>query len=247
MPIEHSVVRRLRSALLEVIAPGRCAFCAARADVMCDRCEALLPRLVRACGRCALPMPSGKLCGRCQQRPPAFDIAAAACHYRFPVDTAIKALKFRRQLFYVPAFVALLAPLLDHRFDGCDGLVPVPLHRWRQAARGFNQAAELARGLAATTGLPVSESLRRLRPTPPQSGLTAEQRRRNLRGAFAVAGAMRLRFPLIVDDVITTGHTCDELSRVLLAAGAERVGVVAVARAEEQVAPQAVPVTGVKV
>ena len=240
-------IQRLHELLLEVLAPGRCAFCAAPGACVCQRCMALLPSLVTACRRCALPLAGAAVCGRCQADPPAFSGASAAFRYEFPVDTAIKAFKFRRQLYYVPAFVQLLAPLLRERHAHCDGLVPVPLHRWRQARRGFNQATELARGLAAETGIPLAANLRRVRATAPQSGLSAGQRRSNLRGAFAIAGGLEYRRPLIVDDVITTGHTCDQLARVLLAAGAQSVEVLAVARADQAARPQPAAATGLKV
>lgn len=112
-----------------------------------------------------------------------------------------------------------------------DALLPVPLHPWRHAARGFNQALELARPLARRSGLPLLTITRRVRRTRPQTGLTAAERRRNLRGAFSVTRRLPCRHPLIVDDVMTTGETCSQLARVLLAAGAEDVSVLTAARA----------------
>jgi ComF family protein len=121
---------------------------------------------------------------------------------------------------------------------GAELAVPVPLHWRRQHARGFNQAEDLARHL----GLPVVRALRRVRPTPPQSGLTAAGRRRNLRGAFApprrhrvgrrehdprIAGAC----VVIVDDVSTTGATLEECARVLKRGGAREVRALTAARA----------------
>jgi len=151
--------------------------------------------------------------------------------YAFPVDAALKAMKFRRQLVYAPAFAALLLPLIETDFRDCDVLVPVPLHRWRQVRRGFNQAGELCASLARHTLLPSERAVSRVRRTPPQTGLSGTARRRNLRGAFVYRGQLRFRHPLIVDDVITTGATSNELARTLLAAGAEKVSVIAVAHA----------------
>jgi ComF family protein len=113
-----------------------------------------------------------------------------------------------------------------------DLMVPVPLHPRRERARGFNQAAFLARALGRHAGLPVEpEALRRVRETPPQSG-DPEERRRNVREAFEVTDppAVADRNILLVDDVLTTGATANECARVLLRAGALRVGVYTLAR-----------------
>jgi ComF family protein len=112
-----------------------------------------------------------------------------------------------------------------------DALLPVPLHWLRHGVRGFNQAAELCRPLHRSTGLPVIANVVRRRRTPYQSGLAARQRRHNLAGAFAVRGALRARHVLLVDDVITTGETCSQLARELLAGGVPKVSVLALARA----------------
>jgi len=178
-----------------------------------------------------VPLPPGAYCSDCQLRPPPFEKAFAPLLYIFPVDGALKALKFRRQLFYAPAFGKLFLPLLEEIFADVDALLPVPLHPRRHARRGFNQAAELCRPLRRKSGLPVIGNVRRVRFTKPQSGLDALERRRNMKAAFAVRGSLYFRHPLVVDDVITTGETCRQLAGTLLAAGAERVSVLAVARA----------------
>ena len=127
---------------------------------------------------------------------------------------------------------AVLAAALAPRVEPLPArLVPVPLHRNRLRRRGYNQAVELARPLGRALGLPVAPRLcRRQRPTPAQAELTGSDRRRNVRGAFAVAAPVP-RHVAIVDDVVTTGSTVGELARVLRRAGAERVEVWAVARA----------------
>jgi ComF family protein len=161
---------------------------------------------------------------------PSFDKARAPLIYDFPVDAVLKAIKFRRQLWYVPAFAALLLRTLEDEFPETDALLPVPLHRWRQMTRGFNQAMELCRPLAKRTGLPILTQVKRTRATAAQAGLNAAERRTNMRNAFAVSGKLKSRHPLIVDDVITTGETCSQLTITLRKSGAESVGVLAVAR-----------------
>jgi ComF family protein len=216
--------------------PDHCVLCGSdAAGYFCARCDRELPRLRTACRRCGVPAgappPPGVDCALCQLAPPPFRAARAALAYRFPIDAALKSLKFRRQLHYVPAFTRLLVPLLAQTFPETDALVPVPLHRWRHATRGFNQAHELARPLARRFGLPIVAAARRIRRTRPQSGLDAAERRRNMRNAFAVEGILRCRHPLVIDDVMTTGETCRQLAVTLLGAGAETVSVLTVARA----------------
>lgn len=219
--------------LTRAVFPDDCVLCgtAAGPGSLCARCVIDLPRIGNACSRCAVPLPLGAECPDCRRRPPPFVTARAVLSWTFPVDAALKALKFRRQLHYVPAFAGLLAPLLADSFPGVDALVPVPLHPWRHATRGFNQARELCRPLTRHAGLPIIANARRVRRTPPQAGLDAAARRRNLRGAFAISGRLRCRHPLIVDDVMTTGETCRQLAAALLDAGAETVSVLTVARA----------------
>ena len=161
---------------------------------------------------------------------PPFEVAAALFDYAFPVDAALKALKFRRRLDYVPAFALLLARVMRDLPDDIDALLPVPLHWRRHAQRGFNQAVELCAALQSSTGLPMLCNIRRRRATPYQSGLEAEARSANLRAAFAARRSAPSRHVLIVDDVITTGATCRELAQAALAAGAAKVSVLAVAR-----------------
>jgi ComF family protein len=181
----------------------------------------------------AAQQPGGVPCAHCQIQPPPYLKARAPLVYAFPADNALKALKFRRQLWYVPAFASLLLPLLQEEFPDCDALVPVPLHGWRQAKRGFNQAFEICRPLRKASGLRIVTDIKRVRATRSQSGLCAAARRKNLRDAFAVPEHLTCRRPLVIDDVITTGATVTQLARILLKAGAESVSVLAVARARQ--------------
>lgn len=115
-----------------------------------------------------------------------------------------------------------------------DVIVPIPLHRDRLRWRGFNQALPLAHALGRAGTVPVDPFvLARCRPTPPQVGLGAGDRRQNVRGAFVVRDRERARdrSVLLVDDVMTTGATAHECARILRAAGARHVDVVVLARA----------------
>ena len=216
--------------------PHSCVFCGDNRErrQICSRCLAVLPWNDIICECCGQPvaarLPAGIFCAACQKRPPAYVKARSLFHYAYPVDTALKAMKFRGQLLYAPAFATLLLKLLHSEFTGCDILIAVPLHRWSYVKRGFNQSAELCKELEAHTELGQFNGARRTRATRTQSGLTSAGRRKNLRNAFSIKGKQHGRYPLIIDDVITTGATCENLARALLDAGAEKVGVLTVAR-----------------
>jgi len=224
--------RRYSARLLAV----SCVFCGepTTQQPVCASCWEDMPWIAHACRRCGNPTTTrlvDVVCASCQQSPPPFFLTIAPLHYEFPLDAAIKALKFRRKLHLVPALSALVMPALAAHVSHFDALIPVPLYRWRHATRGFNQAQELARHVHQWSGLPVSNCVARTRRTAPQSGLDAVARRQNMREAFGLTTALACRYPLIVDDVMTTGETCRALATTLLDGGAERVGVLTIAHA----------------
>jgi ComF family protein len=117
-----------------------------------------------------------------------------------------------------------------------DLIVPMPLHWRKRLERGFNQSELLARFVAKRTGIPFAKSLRRRKPTDPQAGLTRAQRRTNVAGAFEVKRRQEVqgRHVLLIDDVLTTGATASACSAVLKRAGAKRVTVLTLARADRR-------------
>ena len=202
----------------DAVMPLRCVFCGARTrepeSYICGGCDADLPRI--------------------ESPPPAMssplDAEVVPLAYEFPVDAAIKALKFQRKLFYAPAFSGLLCAASRMLPGGIDAVLPVPLHWRRRWFRGFNQAREIAKPVAKKLGVPILGNVRRKRSTAFQSGLSARERANNLRSAFAVRGKLSCEHVLIVDDVITTGTTVRQLARVVKKAGANKVSALAIAR-----------------
>lgn len=198
---------------------------------LCRGCWRDLPDLGRRCACCAVPLPgapAGARCGQCQNRIPPLT-ADALFHYAWPVDRLLHDLKYRRRI----AAGRTLGCLMGLRLRRGPGatLVPVPLHPRRERRRGFNQAAELARGAARASGLPLASGvLVRQRPTDDQIGLDAAARRRNMRRAFRLTRPAPARVCLI-DDVMTTGATLAEAARELRHGGAEEVLALTVARA----------------
>jgi ComF family protein len=174
-----------------------------------------------------------RLCGACMRQMPPYKTVYRFADYAPPLDRIIQQLKFNQKLHYARLLGGLMAN--DIRAQGLDlpdVLMPVPLHTQRLKQRGFNQAAEIARILAKSLGLPLDiHSCSRTRPTPEQSGLPAKQRKTNIKGAFQVRGAIKGKHIAILDDVMTTGSTVDELTRVLKNHGAQRVDVWVCARA----------------
>ena len=153
--------------------------------------------------------------------------------YEFPLDAALKALKFKRRLYYAPAFAELLCDAMPFLPQDIDALLPVPLHWRRVAFRGFNQALEISSEIRRRYRLPLVTGVVRRHATRPQSGLSAAERRSNVRHAFSVRRRLTARHILIVDDVVTTGATTRQLGRILLRNGAEKVSVLAVAKAAQ--------------
>lgn len=218
--------------LAALLLPQDCLLCGdgAGAELLCAECQADLPRLPgEGCPRCAQPSPGGAVCGACLRHPPAFDATRAAFRYGFPVDRLVQLLKFGHRL---PVADFLARSMLAAGRPAGDCLVPVPLSRRRLAERGFNQALEIARRLARETGLPLMpRACLRSLDTPPQSALPWKARRANVRRAFECQADFSGRSVILVDDVMTSGATLDELATVVRLHGASGVTCWVAARA----------------
>ena len=228
-----------RVRLLRAVLPQDCLLCGAEASIapVCDPCREDLPTLARACPACAMPNRLGETCGSCLRRPPSFDATFAIWRYEYPVDRLVQALKFRGKLALAPFFASALRPLIERpNSEQVDILIPMPLHPKRLTERGFNQAAEIARCLTASTNADktspriASRGASRVRPTLAQARLPFDQRAGNVRGAFACDLDLKGARVAVLDDVMTTGATLAELAKVLKRAGAARVENWVVAR-----------------
>jgi ComF family protein len=197
----------------------------------CAACDADLPRLtLDHCPVCALPTPSGSICGQCLSQPPAFDHTFAAFSYSFPLDKLVQALKYGDRLI----LVNFLAKAVTQRIRALpDCIVAMPLHPVRLRERGFNQSLLLARSIAGDLQIPLlAAACERVRNTPPQSALPWKERDKNMRQAFTCNASddVRGKHVAIVDDVMTTGASMGELARSLKKAGAREVSAWVVAR-----------------
>ncbi|HKI64903.1 MAG TPA: ComF family protein [Burkholderiales bacterium] len=225
------MLTRAARRIANLVFGGTCLLCRGAAEsarnesLLCAACDRDLPRLAAGelCPRCALPSPEGAVCGACLATPPQFDATVAALAYRFPTDVLIQALKFRGAL----AFAALLGRELAQRASAAarvDAVLPVPLSAARLRERGYNQSMEIARAVARTSGVKLQPWLcERSRDTSAQVDLPAADRVRNVRGAFRCPRPLDGIVVAVVDDVMTTGATLDEIARALKRAGASRV------------------------
>lgn len=207
----------------EMLFGGSCFLCRGKADaLLCAPCDADLPRLgAGLCPRCALASPGGAICGRCLTQPPAYDATSAALAYAFPADVLVQALKFRGELALAPVLGDLLARCLS---EAADCIVPVPLSSERLRSRGYNQSLEIARRVAALTGARLEPGLcERRRDTAAQMELPLAARAKNVRGAFHCPGIVGSATVAVLDDVMTTGATLEEIAATLKRAGARRV------------------------
>lgn len=238
MPVNRKAHRWVDGAL-DALLPSHCLLCGAHGQgalSLCPDCAAELPRNDPCCARCALPLDApAPLCGRCVRRSPPWDAAWAPFRYEWPLAQLEARFKFGGELAAGRTLASLwIAAPRPQELP--QAIVPVPLHRSRLRRRGYNQALELAKPLARALGVPLlRDGLRRVRATDAQTELTAVQRRRNVRGAFAVeSGGALPEHVAVLDDVFTTGATLGECVRVLKRAGASRVDAWALARASRR-------------
>jgi ComF family protein len=203
-----------------------CLLCGGRGDDngVCNGCRETLPKLPGIhCPRCALPNPTGEPCGRCVSKPPLFDRVVAAFTYEFPATVLIQGLKYRGDLACARPLAAGLADALENE-PYPDLIVPMPLARARLASRGFNQAMEISHLVATEFGLDISVNIcRRTREATPQANLPWKQRATNIRNAFTCDVDVNGKSVAVVDDVLTTGATLNELARTLKRRGASKV------------------------
>ena len=241
MPDLRPLPMRLVHALLDALLPSCCALCGGHARAaVCAECEHAYVLAVPRCPCCANPagtLDAARHCGACLAQAPPFDATWTACDYASPLDSLVLQLKFAGQLALAPWMARVLHAAIVRTVQSApvfpDVLCPVPLGPARLIERGYNQALEVARPLARALGVPLTPRLlERLRDTAPQSGAAPGERRRNVRGAFGVSGTfdLRGRHVGVVDDVMSSGHTLEEVAAVLKQAGAARVTNIVFAR-----------------
>jgi len=230
--------------------PHNCVICAAALDTrisICSRCEEQLPWQPPGCLYCGIMLiragDSPSVCTKCQQALPAFDSCHALFEYCSPVQELISSFKYQHQFAPGRVFGQLLAQTFTRHYEDRlvpELLIPVPLHKRRLQQRGYNQSALLAREISRSCNIPVdTNSCTRQSATPAQRGLNARERARNIFNAFDVDSSLK-NSPAsanslpervaVIDDVVTTTATVNELALTLRHAGVRVIDVWAVAR-----------------
>ncbi len=216
----------------QLILPGTCFFCLAKTNsAWCNNCERDFILEISRCPVCARQSPHNTVCGTCLKQPPDFTSAEVLFNYQYPASHLIKALKFYNRPELARCFAEILTKKLIKKTPLPESIIAVPLHKNRQRERGYNQSLEFAAQISNRLGLTLSPSLcSRIINTGPQSTLPMKVRRKNVKGAFCLNNSSVPKHIAIVDDVITTGSTVNELARLLKKGGCRRVDVWAISR-----------------
>ncbi len=199
---------------------------------LCTYCESLLMPLGAACAQCATPLPDAHFtqCGHCIKRPPSLDAVFAPYRFEEPLRTLLHDYKYREKL-YLSHFLAekmlLTSPAIIPK-NTC--FMPIPLHKKRLRKRGFNQAAILVNHLAKKLGKPcLLDHIQKIKNTLPQAALEAKARRQNIRNSFKIK-PIPYQHVILIDDLITTGSTANELAYQLKKQGALSVQLWCIAK-----------------
>ena len=243
------IVRPVLGRLADLLLPPVCIACRARIGshgLLCGACFASIDFIAPPiCARLGVPLPydagEGALSAAAIATPPVYDRARAAARYSQTMRELIQSFKYRDRQEGLPLFGRWLSRAGAELFADADLIVPVPLYPARLWWRRFNQSAMLAHAVGRLTGIGVDcFVLKRVKRTASQVGLSADQRRRNVAGAFKVdrerAARVKGKKVVVIDDVITTGATAEACARALKRARAARVDVLALARAVEPTA-----------
>lgn len=232
--LRHLLLQQIRNSIASML-PCSCVLCGATgATLICISCQhQFFNNTTSRCIQCAIPlteMAKNLRCGDCLSAPPNFDHTVVVCNYAAPADQLILAYKFGHRLPIATLFSNMLrdAILKEHQQFLCDVLCPVPLGRKRLTERGYNQSLEIAKPLAHHLGVPIhSQLLRRIRETAQQSSLHPDDRHKNVRNAFTIDSPaielIRGKHIGVVDDVMTTGTTLNEIAALLKRFGAVKV------------------------
>ena len=236
-------MRAALSPLLNAIFPPACHVCSqavAQNGALCSECWKHMRFLGEpCCARCGLffdvPLERGAVCGECMREPPPYALARAVFEYNDTSKTLVLNLKYHDATELAPNLGRWMASAASPFLPACHVVLPVPLFWQRQLKRRYNQSLLLGHALAKQAQLPfLPDTLRRIRHTAPQTGLSRRQRQENMNRAFAVPEKAKARLRqqnvLLVDDVYTTGATINACTHTLLEAGARDVYVITLAR-----------------
>ena len=199
---------------------------------LCTYCESLLIPLGTACKQCATPLPDAQynLCGYCIKHPPALDAVFAPYRFEEPLRTLLHDFKYREKLHLSRFLAEKMLTAQPTLFPKNTCFIPVPLHRKRIYERGFNQAAIFATYLAKKLNQPcLLHHIKKIKNTPHQAKLEARIRKKNLRNTFRIK-PIPYQQVILIDDLITTGSTANELAHQLKSKNKKKVTLWCIAK-----------------
>ena len=205
----------------------------ANSHALCRACLEDLPwHPISSCPQCGLDS-IGIVCGSCLNSPPDFDTTHAIFLYQFPIDAMMQRYKYGNSLNIGDSFGRFLSEKINSEYHSknIDLIIPMPMHPARIKQRGFNQALEIAKVLTKNQPEKLDYKIViRQKLTPPQASLPLKERVKNIKGAFKVGGDLSGNRIAIVDDVMTSGASLNELAKTLKKAGAAHVECWVIAR-----------------
>ncbi len=204
-------------------------------SLICEPCLSDLPVITTPCSVCSVTLSakdSAGMCGSCLHTTPFYQKSIIPLEYVFPTTELIKQLKYNDKLLLSEVLSRIVLNMVKQENGHLpEVIIPVPIHPLRLMKRGFNQSALIAKTISKELNIPIDlKSCHRIRNTLQQTGFNKKQRRKNIRNAFSVNGNFSAKHVAILDDVVTTGSTVNEMARVLQKAGAETIEVWACAR-----------------
>jgi ComF family protein len=218
---------------LDLLFPPACGGCGKTGTRWCTDCQSNVPNVMAPlCDVCGLPQAREGVCISCQKSPPRYKILRSWAVFDSPVREALIKLKYRRDMALGDAMSTQVADFLSGLGWSVDVLIPIPLGKRRRIERGYNQVEMISMPLAEKLGVKyTSSALIRARETRSQVGLSADERVKNVKGAFQARTKLQGKTILLVDDVATTGSTLSSGAEALYSAGAAEVYALTIARA----------------
>lgn len=220
--------------MLGLIFKTSCILCTSQdagAHGLCQPCLDELPwHDAPQCPQCGT-LSNGLTCGNCLHNQPDFDATHALFSYDYPLDRLLQHYKYRESLHLANAFAQLWFDKKTHDYAHIDLIIPMPMHSIRLKQRGFNQALEIAKIISKNANIKLDyTACQRIKFTPPQATLPHKERIKNMRGVFECTKNLSGLNIAVIDDVMTTGASLNELAKTLKQAGAAHVECWVIAR-----------------
>lgn len=218
---------------LDLLFPPECGGCGRIGSRWCLECQQKVKTLNGIlCDVCGLPQEKAGICANCRADKPHFRSLRAWAEFEEPLRSALHKLKYRRDLSMGDAIAAHMLDFVRGLKWNAELIIPIPLGRQRLRERGYNQVAMIAKPLSMGLGVDYSQdALVRRKETRSQVGLSREERRKNVSGAFHADSGVKGKIVLVIDDVSTTGSTLSSSAEALYASGARDVFALTIARA----------------